>query len=190
KFGKTESGAIWLDADKTSPYEFYQFFLNSSDEDVVKFLKYFTFLSHEEIARLEEKVKTEPEKREAQRTLAAEVTRMVHGGEALNQAIRISEALFGGDVSKLSAAEIKQGFKDVPSHAMESKEDIGLVDLLVNAGVTTSKRQAREDIQNGAVYINGERSQEVDKVIGAADRIEDQYVIIRRGKKKYFLIQY
>ncbi|HET7616126.1 MAG TPA: tyrosine--tRNA ligase, partial [Bacillales bacterium] len=127
KFGKTESGAIWLDAAKTTPYEFYQFALNASDDDVVKFLKYFTFLSHDEIEALEDKVKTEPEKREAQRTLAEEMTRLVHGEEALRQAIHISEALFGGDVSQLSAEEIKQGFKDVPSYTMESKDEIGIV---------------------------------------------------------------
>ncbi|HET7627354.1 MAG TPA: tyrosine--tRNA ligase [Bacillales bacterium] len=190
KFGKTESGAIWLDAEKTTPYEFYQFFLNSSDEDVVKFLKYFTFLSREEIEALEEKVKVAPEKREAQRTLAEEVTKLVHGEEALKQAIRISEALFGGDVAELTAAEIKQGFKDVPSFAMASKEDVGLIDLLVDAGVSSSKRQAREDIKNGAIYINGERDTDLQRVVGADDRIEDQFVIIRRGKKKYFLIHY
>lgn len=190
KFGKTESGAIWLDAGKTTPYELYQFFLNTSDADVVKFLKYFTFLSHDEIYRLEDKVKNEPEKREAQRTLAAEVTKLVHSEEALNQAIRISEALFGGDISQLSAEEIKQGFKDVPSHTMETKEDIGLVDLLVVAGISSSKRQAREDIQNGAIYINGERTQDLKRIIGEMDRVEGQFVVIRRGKKKYFLIKY
>lgn len=190
KFGKTEGGAIWLDAGKTTPYELYQFFLNTSDADVVKFLKYFTFLSHDEINRLEDKVKNEPEKREAQRTLAAEVTKLVHSEEALNQAIRISEALFGGDISQLSAEEIKQGFKDVPSHTMETKEDIGLVDLLVIAGISSSKRQAREDIQNGAIYINGERTQDLKRIIGEMDRVEGQFVVIRRGKKKYFLIKY
>lgn len=190
KFGKTESGTIWLDAEKTTPYELYQFFLNTSDADVVKFLKYFTFLSHDDINRLEEKVKTEPEKREAQRTLAEEVTKLVHDEHAMHQAIRISEALFGGNVSDLSAEEIRQGFKDVPSYEVEDKRDIGIVDLLVDAGISSSKRQAREDIRNGAIYINGARSTDLNRVIGAADRIEDQFVVIRRGKKKYFLIQY
>lgn len=190
KFGKTAGGAIWLDAEKTSPYEFYQFWLNASDSDVVKFLKYFTFLSHEEIGRLEQQVKKAPEKREAQKALAEEMTALVHGKDALNQAINISEALFGGDISELTADEIKQGFKDVPSFTMESKEDVGLIDLLVNADISSSKRQAREDIKNGAIYINGERDQELQRVIGQDDRIEDQFVVIRRGKKKYFLIQY
>lgn len=190
KFGKTEEGAIWLDAEKTTPYELYQFFLNSSDDDVVKFLKLFTFLSHDEIRGFEEKVKTEPEKREAQRALAEETTKLVHGEEALNQAIHISEALFGGDVSQLSAEEIKQGFKDVPSYTVESKDEIGIVDLLVAAEVSSSKRQAREDVKNGAIYINGARSEDLQRVIGEADRVEGQFVIIRRGKKKYFLIQY
>lgn len=190
KFGKTESGTIWLDAEKTTPYELYQFFLNTSDADVAQFLQYFTFLSHEEIERLQGKVQTAPEKREAQRALAEEVTKFVHSEEALNQAIRISEALFGGDVTQLSAAEIKQGFKDVPSYAMDTKADIGLVELLVQANIAPSKRQAREDIQNGAIYLNGARLQDVQRVIGEQDRIEDQFVIIRRGKKKYYLIQY
>lgn len=190
KFGKTESGTIWLDSTKTTAYELYQFFLNTSDRDVVKFLKYFTFLSREEIGRLEERVRAQPQAREAQKALAEEVTKLVHSEKALKQAIHISEALFGGDITQLSAEEIKQGFKDVPSYAIEKKEDISLVNLLVNAKISPSKRQAREDIQNGAMYINGERSQDLQRVIGDKDRIEDQFVIIRRGKKKYFLIQY
>ncbi|WP_026676606.1 tyrosine--tRNA ligase [Fictibacillus gelatini] len=190
KFGKTEGGTIWLDAEKTTPYEFYQFWINTDDRDVVKFLKYFTFLSDEEIAELEEKVKSEPENRAAQKMLAEEVTKLVHGEEALKQALKITEALFSGQLSDLTAAEIEQGFKDVPSFTMETKEEIGLVDLLVASKVSPSKRQAREDISNGAIYINGERCQDLNKAIGAEDRIEDRFVIIRRGKKKYFLINY
>ncbi|MGC4376074.1 tyrosine--tRNA ligase [Fictibacillus sp. Mic-4] len=190
KFGKTEGGTIWLDAEKTTPYEFYQFWINTDDRDVVKFLKYFTFLSDEKISELEEKVKSEPENRAAQKMLAEEVTKLVHGEEALKQALKITEALFSGQLSDLTAAEIEQGFKDVPSFTMETKEEIGLVDLLVASKVSPSKRQAREDISNGAIYINGERCQDLNKAIGAEDRIEDRFVIIRRGKKKYFLIKY
>ncbi|MEC1637695.1 tyrosine--tRNA ligase [Schinkia azotoformans] len=189
KFGKSEGGAIWLDAEKTSPYEFYQFLINTDDKDVVKFLKYFTFLSPEEIEALAAEVEEAPEKRTAQKRLAEEVTKLVHGEEALQQAIRISEALFSGDIQNLSAAEIKQGFKDVPSH--ECKQDeISLLDLLVESKICPSKRQAREDISNGAIYINGERTTEVDRVVAAEDRIEGQFTIIRRGKKKYYLIKY
>lgn len=189
KFGKTEGGAIWLDDEKTSPYELYQFLINTDDRDVVKFLKYFTFLSHDEINGLAEEVDNSPEKRVAQRRLAEEVTKLVHGEEALNQAIKISEALFSGDIAKLNASEIRQGFKDVPSFECNETE-ISLLDLLVTAKITPSKRQGREDIQNGAVYVNGERTTELEKMITKADRIEGQFTIIRRGKKKYFLIKY
>ncbi|MFK3958095.1 tyrosine--tRNA ligase [Guptibacillus hwajinpoensis] len=189
KFGKSEGGAIWLDADKTSPYEFYQFWINTDDRDVVKFLNYFTFLSIEEIKEIESKHIEAPEKREAHRTLAEEVTKLVHGEEKLQQAINISEALFSGDIKQLTADEIRLGFKDVPSYHVEDNEK-GLIDLLVEAGISSSKRQAREDVKNGAVYINGKRCQEMDKVISESDQIENQYVIIRRGKKKYFLLTY
>ena len=146
KFGKTEGGAIWLDPEKTTPYEFYQFWINTADADVVKYLKFFTFLSHEEIEALEQAVEKEPHLRKAQKALAEEMTRLIHGQEALDQAIKISVALFSGDVKNLSAAEIKVGFKDVPSFERESQEEIGLVDLLVEAKISPSKRQAREDI--------------------------------------------
>ncbi|MCA0992394.1 tyrosine--tRNA ligase [Pseudalkalibacillus hwajinpoensis] len=189
KFGKSEGGAIWLDADKTSPYEFYQFWINTDDRDVVKFLNYFTFLSIEEIKEIESKHLESPEKREAHRTLAENVTKLVHGEEKLQQAINISQALFSGDIKQLTAEEIRLGFKDVPSYQVEDQEK-GLIDLLVEAGISSSKRQAREDVKNGAVYINGERCKEIDKVISERDQIENQYVIIRRGKKKYFLLTY
>lgn len=189
KFGKTEGGAIWLDAEKTSPYEFYQFWINTDDRDVIKYLKYFTFLSHEEINELAASAKEAPERREAQKALAAAMTTLVHGEEALEQAIRISQALFSGSISELTAEEIKQGFKDVPSYT-HTGEDIGLIDLLVESKISPSKRQAREDISNGAIYLNGEREQDLQKTVGAEDRIEGQFTVIRRGKKKYTLIQY
>ncbi|MED3862080.1 tyrosine--tRNA ligase [Priestia megaterium] len=189
KFGKTEGGAIWLDPEKTSPYEFYQFWINTDDRDVIKYLKYFTFLSHEEINELAVSAKEAPEKREAQKALAAAMTTLVHGEEALEQAIRISQALFSGSISELTAEEIKQGFKDVPSYT-HTGEDIGLIDLLVESKISPSKRQAREDISNGAIYLNGEREQDLQKTVGAEDRIEGQFTVIRRGKKKYTLIQY
>ncbi|PEU58309.1 tyrosine--tRNA ligase [Priestia megaterium] len=189
KFGKTEGGAIWLDPEKTSPYEFYQFWINTDDRDVIKYLKYFTFLSHEEINELAASAKEAPEKREAQKALAAAMTTLVHGEEALEQAIRISQALFSGSISELTAEEIKQGFKDVPSYT-HTGENIGLIDLLVESKISSSKRQAREDISNGAIYLNGEREQDLQKTVGAEDRIEGQFTVIRRGKKKYTLIQY
>ncbi|WP_242225079.1 tyrosine--tRNA ligase [Bacillus cereus group sp. BfR-BA-01380] len=189
KFGKTEGGAVWLDPEKTTPYEFYQFWINTDDRDVVKYLKYFTFLSHEEILELEKQVAEAPEKREAQKALASEMTKLVHGEGALEQAIKISAALFSGSVAELTAAEIEQGFKDVPS-VERSVDDALLVDVLVESKISPSKRQAREDITNGAVYVNGERTQGLDYMVTEKDRIEGKFTIIRRGKKKYFLIRY
>ncbi|MFI8686024.1 tyrosine--tRNA ligase [Rossellomorea sp. NPDC077527] len=190
KFGKTESGAVWLDPKKTSPYEFYQFWINAADADVMKYLKYFTFLSHEEIDALAASVETEPHLRKAQKTLAEEMTKQIHGEEALDQAIRITQALFSGEIKSLSASEIMEGFKDVPSFEQSKGEEIGLIDLLVNAKISPSKRQAREDVGNGAIYINGERITDLQHVMGEGDMIEGQFTIIRRGKKKYFRVQY
>ena len=190
QFGKTEGGTIWLDKEKTSPYEFYQFWINTDDRDVIKYLKYFTFLSQEEIGKLEEETKTAPEKRHAQKALTEEVTKLVHGEEAYNQAVKISESLFNGTIADLTAEEIIQGFKDVPSYQFEGEGEMGLIDLLVMSKISPSKRQAREDISNGAIYINGERTQELDRVISEKDRIEGQFTVVRRGKKKYFLIKY
>ncbi|WP_047476859.1 tyrosine--tRNA ligase [Bacillus siamensis] len=190
KFGKTEGGAIWLDKEKTSPYEFYQFWINTDDRDVVKYLKYFTFLSKEEIEAYAEKAETVPEKREAQKRLAEEVTVLVHGREAFEQAVHISQALFSGNIKELSAQDVKVGFKDVPSLEKDRSEELSLVDVLVESKLSPSKRQAREDIQNGAVYINGERQTDIGHLLTAEDRIEDQFTVLRRGKKKYFLITY
>ncbi|MCA0982462.1 tyrosine--tRNA ligase [Halobacillus yeomjeoni] len=189
KFGKTAGGAIWLDPEKTTPYEFYQFWINADDRDVIKFLKFFTFLSMDEIAELEKEVEEQPEKRVAQRRLAEEMTKLVHDEEALKQAEKITEALFSGDIKSLSGQEIEQGFKDVPAYTSEDKNP-QLLQLLVDAGISSSKRQAREDISNGAIYINGERNQDMKHMINEQDRIEDKFTIIRRGKKKYFLVRY
>jgi tyrosyl-tRNA synthetase len=190
KFGKTESGAVWLDAEKTTPYEFYQFWINSADADVVKYLKFFTFLSRDQIEVLEVSVQDEPHLRKAQKALAEEMTRLIHGEAALEQAQKITDALFSGDVTKLTADEIKQGFKDVPTYEHTSGEEIGIVDLLVAAGISPSKRQAREDVTNGAVSLNGEKVTDTDYIVGENDRIEGQFTIVRRGKKKYHLVKY
>ncbi|PSL44558.1 tyrosyl-tRNA synthetase [Salsuginibacillus halophilus] len=190
KFGKSEGGAIWLDPAKTSPYEFYQFLINTSDDDVIKFLWYFTFLDESEIERLSEEVQQRPEIREAQKKLAEEVTRFVHGEDALEQAQNISRALFGDkELTSLTADEIEQGFKDVPGATVEDASR-PLPDLLVDTGIAGSKRQAREDIQNGAIYINGTREQSLDKVLEESDQIGGKFTIVRRGKKKYYLLRY
>ncbi|MCD8819884.1 tyrosine--tRNA ligase [Staphylococcus gallinarum] len=189
KFGKTEGGAVWLDPEKTSPYEFYQFWINTTDDDVIKFLKYFTFLTQEEIEKLEQSLAEAPHLREAQKALAENVTRFIHGQDALDDAIRISQALFSGDLQSLSAKELKEGFKDVPQVTL-SNTTTNIVDAIVEAGISSSKRQAREDVNNGAIYINGIRQQDTAYELTAADRIENEFTIIRRGKKKYFMVNY
>lgn len=189
KFGKSESGAVWLDAEKTTPYEFYQFWINQSDEDVIKFLKYFTFLSKEDINHLEQSRDEAPHLREAQKALAENVTEFIHGKEALDDAIRISEALFKGDLKSLSSKDIKAGFKEVPQVEV-SKETTNIIDVLIESGIASSKRQAREDVNNGAIYINGEREQSVDHNLTDEDKFDNEFTIIRRGKKKYFMVNY
>ncbi|WP_089972173.1 tyrosine--tRNA ligase [Lihuaxuella thermophila] len=188
KFGKTESGAIWLDADKTSPYQFYQFWINTDDADVIRFMKYFTFLSLEEIDEYAALVETEPEKREAQRRLAEEVTTLVHGKEACERAVRISQALFRGDLKSLSADEIAEGFQDVPSAKIEGPE-VPLVDALVQVGAAKSKREAREFITNGAITVNDEKVTCLDTKAGEIPALDGKYLVIRRGKKKYYLCE-
>ncbi|SFE49245.1 tyrosyl-tRNA synthetase [Paenibacillus catalpae] len=188
KFGKTAGGAIWLDPDKTTPYEFYQFWANTDDRDVVKYLKYFTFLSKEEIEGLAEKVNTEPHKREAQKKLAEEMTRFVHSEELLQQALRITAALFSGDIKSLSADEIEQGFKEMPT--FESAGDAkNIVDWLVDLGIEPSKRQAREDITNGAISMNGERVTDLMLEVSTEHAIGGRFIIIRKGKKNYSLVK-
>jgi len=189
KFGKTEGGAVWLDPEKMSPYKFYQFWLNTDDQDVVKFLKYFTFLSIEEIEELAQGVESEPEKRRAQRALAKDVTKLVHGQEALDRAEKISNAFFGGGLGNLTAVEIEEGFSDVPSTTIENPET-SLVEVLVQVGAVSSKRQAREAIENGAIYINDIRHTNVEATVSQLERLDGKYLVIRRGKKNYYLIKF
>jgi tyrosyl-tRNA synthetase len=188
KFGKTAGGAIWLDPNKTTPFEFYQFWANTDDRDVVKYLKYFTFLTKEQIDELAEKVQTEPHKREAQKMLAEEMTRFVHGDELLEQAKRITAALFTGDIKSLTADEIEQGFKEMPTYeaTLESKN---IVDWLVEIGIEPSKRQAREDITKGAISMNGERISELELEVTPSLAIGGRFIIIRKGKKNYSLVK-
>ena len=189
KFGKTESGNIWLDKKRTSPYEFYQFWLNQRDEDVIKFLKLFTFVERNEIEELTVSVAEEPHLRKAQKRLADEITEFIHGSEGLEEAKKVTEALFSGDIKSLDAAQIKDALKDAPSAEVDA-EDNTLVNVLVNANVSPSRRQAREDIGNGAIYINGERMQEVNHEITEEDKINGEFTVFRRGKKKYTIVNY
>ena len=188
KFGKTEKGTIWLSAKRTSPYEFYQFWMGSDDRSVVSYLKTFTFLSHGEILDLEKSVAENPGQREAQRTLAALVTELVHGKDAAQKAERISRALFYGELTQLLEDEIEEAFHDVPTHAMEGAES-PLINLLMDASVASSKRQARQDITSGAIYLNGERCTDLDHTVRKADGLHGRYIVIRRGKNKYTLVQ-
>jgi tyrosyl-tRNA synthetase len=188
KFGKTEKGTIWLSAKRTSPYEFYQFWMGSDDRSVVSYLKTFTFLSHGEILDLEKSVAENPGQREAQRTLAALVTELVHGKDAAQKAERISRALFYGELTQLLEDEIEEAFHDVPTHAMEGAES-PLINLLMDAYVASSKRQARQDITSGAIYLNGERCTDLDHTVRKADGLHGRYIVIRRGKNKYTLVQ-
>ena len=190
KFGKSEGNAVWLDADKTSPYEFYQFWLNIADADGVKFLKIFTFLSLDEIDEIAKAFEAAPHERLAQKTLAKEVVTLVHGGAAYQQAVNISEQLFAGHIKALSVKDIKAGLKDVPSYTVASDFDGNLVNLLVNAKISPSRRQAREDITNGAIYLNGERQTDLDYVLSDTDKLENELTVIRRGKKKYTIVNY
>ncbi|MVX59629.1 tyrosine--tRNA ligase [Streptococcus danieliae] len=190
KFGKSEGNAVWLDASKTSPYEMYQFWLNVLDDDAVRFLKIFTFLSLEEIAEIEKEFLAAPHQRLAQKVLAREVVSLVHGPDAYQQALKITESLFSGNIQELSVAELIQGLGDVPNYQVSSEDSLNLVDILVTAGVSPSKRQAREDITNGAIYINGQRIQELDYQLDQQDRLEGQLTVIRRGKKKYSILTY
>lgn len=189
KFGKTESGNIWLDPKRTSPYEFYQFWLNQSDADVIKFLKLFTFLDREQIEALEKSVEEAPHLRHAQKRLAEEITAFLHGEDALKEAKRITDALFNGEIKSLTSNEVKDAFKDVPTENFDG-EDENLVNILVETKISSSRRQAREDINNGAIYINGERQQDVNHVMTADDKLDGEFTVIRRGKKKYHMVTY
>ena len=188
KFGKTAAGALWLSAERTTPYELYQYWINIDDRTVVSYLKIFTFLGLDDIRQLEEAVASDPGSREAQRTLAREATTVVHGAEAAAKAERISRALFYGELRELQEDELHLAFHDVPTHTMDGTEQ-GLVDLLVAAGVSSSKRQARQDIGQGAIYLNGDRCTDESHTVRKADGLHGRYTVIRRGKNKYFLVQ-
>src|SRR5215510_7494790 len=185
KFGKTEAGAVWLDAKLTSPYRFYQFWLNTDDRDVIDYLKSFTWLSQAEVASLNERLGTEPEKREAQRRLAREVTTMLHGETELEKALRASEVLFGKEISGLSVAEILDVFADVPSTELEKSKLNGdaftLGDALVLSGLAPSKGDAKRLVQGGGVAVNNVRADDVRKALSTADFIDGSVLVLRKG---------
>lgn len=185
KFGKSEGNALWLDKEKTSSYEIYQYLINSDDEKVIDYLKVFTFLSRAEIETLEKSNKNTPERREAHKALAREVIVFLHGEEEYERAKRMSESLFSEDISKLPASDIIECLKDIP--AFEIHKDTHLIDLLVESNICTSKREAREMVSSGAISINNKKEANLEKVITKEDSIENKIVIIKKGKKKYYL---
>jgi tyrosyl-tRNA synthetase len=188
KFGKTESGTIWLDAKKTSPYKFYQFWLTTADADVYKFLRYFTFLSTTEIDAIEAADKEAAGKPEGQRILAEQVTTLVHGSDAVVAAQRISQSLFSEDQNSLTEDDFEQLALDGLPHIEISKEQTGLLDALVAGELATSKSQARGFIESGAVIINGAKITDVAYSLSDADRRYGNYTLLRRGKKNHCLV--
>ncbi|WNM26133.1 tyrosine--tRNA ligase [Demequina capsici] len=182
KFGKTESGTVWLDPEMTSPYAFYQFWLNQSDADVVGYLKVFTFLSREQIGELERRVEHEPFKREAQRTLAWEVTTLVHGAAAAQGAVDASQALFGrGDLDSLDAATLAGCAKELGG--VEGPSGISVADALVETSIVSSKSAARRAIQEGGAYVNNVKIDDADAVLATGDALAGGWTVLRRGKK-------
>lgn len=193
KFGKTESGAIWLDPKRTSPFRFYQFWLNAEDEDALKYLKIFTTLNREQVAELAEQQAVAPHKREVQKRLAQEVTRTVHGETALDQALTASQAMFGGGLAGLSADQIGDIFDSVPSTLVArdrfANEGIPLLALLTECQVTKSKSEAKNLLKGGGVNLNNSRVTEMQRVVTMADAIEGRYLVLRKGSKAYHLIK-
>jgi len=192
KFGKSEGGPIWLDAERTSPYRLYQFWLNTSDADVMKYLKYFTLLTRGEISVLENRVLEAPEARDAQRKLAEECTRMVHGETALAAALQASKALFGEDVTALPAGDIAEIFAEVPSKTIAHDRlatGLSVLDLMTETGIATSKSEARRLVENGGFYLNNVRVTDVRLQIGSAQAIEGKFIVLRKGAKGYVLVK-
>ena len=186
KFGKSEGNALWLDINKTSSYELYQYLINTDDSMCESYLKIFTFLSPEEIMEVVKKHNEEPHLRLAQKTLAKEIITDLHGKEEYDKAVKISEALFSGNVKDIDTNLIEKVFKDVPNSDMKSDKNI--VDLLVDTNICSSKREAREFITTGAISLNGDRITDLDAIITKDNSIDNKYIIVRRGKKKYYLV--
>ncbi|MBQ6323951.1 MAG: tyrosine--tRNA ligase [Bacilli bacterium] len=185
KFGKTEGNALWLDEGKTSSYELYQYLINLEDSMIIDYLKKLTFLSKEEIEKIAKENEKCPEERIAHKALAREIITDLHGEESYKEAVSISEALFSGDIKKLSLKDIEVAFKGLAPFYIA--EDINIVDLLVNNKIVSSKREAREFIGNGSITLNGDKITDVEMIISKKSCIEDKYLVIRRGKKKYFI---
>ncbi len=193
KFGKTEAGAIWLDPSLTSPYRFYQFCVNAPDEDVISYLKWFTFLPRDHIQKLEESIRKEPEKREAQKTFAREVTAFVHGATALAQAEKASRVLFGEDFTGIEKETLEEIFEDVPYTTISSRElsgdGIAVIDLLTRTGLVTSRSDARRLIQSGGFYLNNIRITDANLRANFSHSLFHQCIVLRKGAKQYYLVK-
>ncbi|MDR0310334.1 MAG: tyrosine--tRNA ligase [Acidobacteriota bacterium] len=193
KFGKTASGAVWLSAERTSPYRFYQFWFNTDDRDVINYLKFFTWLDAQTIAELETAVSEKPEQREAQRRLAREMTRIVHDETALGKAEQASQVLFGGEVAGLTGAEVADIFADVPSGEISVEklkgDGLPLTELLAATGTVASKGEARRAIEGGGVYLNNRRVFDPAARATAADAIDGKFLVLRHGRKNYRLVR-
>ena len=192
KFGKTEAGAIWLDPKRTSVYRFYQFWINTDDRDVIRYLKYFTFLGREAIADIEQKHSANPGAREAHTQLAQEVTRLIHGDKATDEAFRASQILFGGLLVDVSEQTFENVVGEVPTKEIEKAKLDGaglpLVELLVHAGLCPSKGQARKDIEGGGVNINNVRESNFQRAVTASDLLFGKHLLLRKGKKNYVVV--
>ena len=192
KLGKTEKGAVWLDPKKTSVYRFYQFWIRTDDRDVIRYLKYFTLLSREEIASLERQHAEKPEARIAHKVLAKAVTDLIHGESATAEAIRASEILFGGELEGISEATFKDIVGEVPSKEVERQklEDVGtpLLELLVHAGLCPSKGQARKDLEGGGIYLNNVRETAPSRTVTIKDLLFDRHLLLRKGKRNYVVL--
>ena len=193
KFGKTETGTVWLSPDRTSPYRFYQFWLNTDDRDVINYLRFFTWLDENEILELESSLESGPEQREAQRRLAREMTRNTHDETALGKAEQASHVLFGGEIGGLSAAEVEDIFTDVPSGQIPGKslqgDGLPVTDLLMACGVLSSKGEVRRAIEAGGIYVNNRRVTDASLRITSADSVENRFIVLRRGRKNYWLVR-
>jgi tyrosyl-tRNA synthetase len=188
KFGKTEGGAIWLDAEMTSPYAFYQFWLNADDRDVANFLRIFTFRSHEEIEELERQTVEKPAARTAQRALAEDVTALVHGQEQLNRAIAASKALFGqGDLAELDSATLDAAVAELPQ--AQVGELASIVDLLAATGLVPSKSAARRAVKEGGAYLNNAKVTDEEAAPSTADLLHGRWLLLRRGKRSLAAVE-
>ncbi len=187
KFGKSEGGkSVWLNPKRTNSYEFYQFWLNTPDSDVIDYLKRLSFKTPEEINELEQKQLEAPHLRIAQKALAQEMTLLVHNEEGLMTALKITETLFGGNINELSANELKEGLYDAPKTEITSGND--LTDVLILAGIAKSKREARELINNNSIMINGVKVNDPTMIINKADAIDQELTVIKKGKKYYYVV--